>query len=389
MQTREFDIALLGATGFTGRLIAAYLVRHAHTHGYRVALAGRNEARGQALIADLQRSGRPSSGLGWITADIEDEASLARLASKTHLVMNAAGPFALHGPPVVRACVAHGTHHIDLTGEPDFVALVEREFSGPALESGSTVVCACGFDSLPADLGTLMIAAAMPEKSRLTVRSFFRTNARFSAGTWRTAILALGRRFSREKRPARRVPRPANRRKIPLRIHRHKPTGRWAIPMPVVDPHIVVRSAGAMPETYGPSFAYGQFFTAGSFWKMLRLVVPIAALLVLARFAIFRRWLLSRIQPGTGPDAATRQRSRFEVRLFAECEETGERAEAVVSGGDPGYNETAKMFSETGFCLLEKARNGSLRPGVQTPAVAFGHELIDRLRAAGIVFELR
>jgi uncharacterized protein YbjT (DUF2867 family) len=82
MQTREFDIALLGATGFTGRLIAAYLVRHAHTHGYRVALAGRNEARGQALIADLQRSGRPSTGLGWITADVEDEASLARLASR-------------------------------------------------------------------------------------------------------------------------------------------------------------------------------------------------------------------------------------------------------------------------------------------------------------------
>ena len=142
-----------------------------------------------------------------------------------------------------------------------------------------------------------------------------------------------------------------------------------------------------MPEIYGPSFAYAQFFTTGTFFKAMKIIVPIAVAFLLIRVPAIRKMLLNRSAPGSGPNPEQRARSRFEVRLFGE--NGHESTEVIFSGGDPGYNETSKMFSEAAFCTLQKARNSKLKSGVLSPASALGMDLIERLKKRDISIEVR
>lgn len=387
MKNRPYDIVLFGATGFTGHLISEYLVRHAAMEDLKIALAGRNEAKGSELINAVMNKVPEGKRPGWISADVNDMASLLSMAEQTSIVMNAAGPFAIYGIPVVEASVKSGCHYLDITGEPDYVHEVKIKFDELAKQNHVAVVSACGFDSLPADLGTYVAVSSLKNRNKVNVWSFFRTNARFSGGTWRTAILAIHRRMTGNKSPRPERPPGMRSRRLPIKLHFSKRVGRWALPMPVADPHIVKRSATDMPDIYGPSFAYAQFFTVGSFGKVLRIVLPISLVFLLVRIGPLRNWLLNRNKPGDGPDARARERSKFEVRIFAESE--GESREVIFSGGDPGYNETAKMFSESAFCMAEKDREGTLPHGVLSPAHAFGMPLIDRLRQNGIRVEVQ
>jgi len=100
------------------------------------------------------------------------------------------------------------------------------------------------------------------------------------------------------------------------------------------------------------------------------------------RFRFFRERMFSRFPPGTGPNAARRKESRFEVVCLGKSSTS--EAMTIVAGGDPGYDETAKMFSQSAFTLLEKHRNGTIQPGVLTPVQALGDALVDRLRKEGI-----
>jgi short subunit dehydrogenase-like uncharacterized protein len=379
MKERRWDIILFGATGFTGQLIARFLAEHAHEAGWSFALAGRNEAKGAALIASLP----DYISTAWITADVHNGSALEVMASQGRVVMNAAGPFAEYGPAVVKACVRSGTHYLDITGEPSFVAETIEKHHKEAIENEVAIVHACGFDSIPADLGTLLAVQGIKDKSRIDVWCFIRTNAQFSGGTWTTAIKALTRQNERKSSPSEQ-PRSKSRR-LPLKVHFNKDVQRWALPMPVLDPHIVKRSSRSMTEAYGSSFAYAQFFTVGTFGKMLKILGFISSLFLLTRFKWGRRWLLGKNKPGTGPDEERRARSRFEVTIIARGGE--EESKVVFAGHDPGYNETSKMFSLAAFHLLGKAMEGKLPSGVCTTATALGLDFLDKLRTHGIRIE--
>ena len=92
-------------------------------------------------------------------------------------------------------------------------------------------------------------------------------------------------------------------------------------------------------------------------------------------------------KPGEGPDAETRAKS-FKMQLIAESED-GARCKASVCGGDPGYDETAKMAASAAILLATKKEQLlQARPGgVLTPAAAFGRHLTSALHQAGITFE--
>lgn len=386
MNDRAFDIILFGATGFTGQLIARYLFEHAEEEGVTIALAGRNEKKGKELLDVFRENYPEAKNSEWITADINEPPSLDRMTAQGKVLMNAAGPFILYGLPVVEYCIKNKCHYLDITGEPEFVKTVEARYGNDALNNKVAVISACGFDSIPADLGTLLAVDALDDRSKVTVQCFIRTNAEFSGGTWNTAIHAISRKRKRAHPTGQNDREKSKSRKIPLKIHFSKLVNGWALPMPVVDPHIVKKSARSMPEKYGTSFAYAQFFSVKSFAKVLRIVIPIVLLFILVRISFIRKWLLNRNQPGTGPDADKRSRSKFEVRVFADSAD--QRSEVIVSGQDPGYNETSKMFSQAAFCLLNKINNGQLKAGVNTPAYTLGYDLIDRLKSQGIRMEL-
>ena len=143
------------------------------------------------------------------------------------------------------------------------------------------------------------------------------------------------------------------------------------------------RTAMRLPEVYGGAFSYAQLFLARSFGGMVSLISRVVVLFTLIRFAWFRGWLLKTYAPGTGPNPEKRARSVFSVTAVAETVD-GRASVVTMSGGDPGYDETAKLFSESAFCLLAKSRSGTLKHGVLTPVEALGMELVGRLAAAGI-----
>src|SRR3954449_11481613 len=200
MPEREHDIVLFGATGFTGALTAEYLAGHA-PDGLRWALAGRNRAKLDAL------SERLGIDVPLLHADVGDEASLRSVAASARVVITTVGPYVAYGEPLVAACAAAGTDYVDLTGEPEFVDRMYLRHHAEAVRSGARIVHACGFDSIPHDLGVLFTVEQLPQDVPLTVRGFVRAGGKPSGGTFHSAMTAFSRaretqRAHKERRQA-------------------------------------------------------------------------------------------------------------------------------------------------------------------------------------------
>ncbi|MFE2510871.1 saccharopine dehydrogenase family protein [Streptomyces naganishii] len=380
---RPYDVVLFGATGFVGTLTAEYLATHA-PEGLRWAIAGRGEARLRELRERLP--GGESAGV--LLADVADPASLRELARQTRVLATTVGPYVTYGEELVAACADNGTDYLDLTGEPEFVDLVYVRHDARARETGARLLHACGFDSVPHDLGAYFTVRRLPEGVPLSVDGFVRVDAAFSGGTFASALNQFARPLSMRaaaRERARHEPRLMGRRaSAPVGAPRFAgEVGAWALPLPTIDPQIVVRSARAL-ERYGPDFRYRHYAAVERLPVAVGGVAAVGALAAAAQVPPARRWLSGRLQPGQGPSAERRARSWFSVRFVGEG--GGRRVLTEVSGGDPGYGETAKMFAESALCLALD----DLPPtaGQVTTAVAMGDTLLDRLNAAGITFRV-
>jgi short subunit dehydrogenase-like uncharacterized protein len=390
---RTFDLVLFGATGFTGALTAEYLARNAPP-GCRWALAGRNLGKLAALRDRLAGIDPALAALPLLLADVTDPESLAEVAANTRVVATTVGPYVSYGEPLVAACAEHGTDYVDLTGESEFVDLMYVRHHERATRTGARLVHACGFDSIPYDLGVLFTVRRLPATAAIAVDGFLRANAAFSGGTAASALTAFarGRQVRAAGQARRRVEtRPVGRRisTTARGIRRAPEVGAWAVPLPTVDPQIVGRSAAALTE-YGTSFRYRHYAALKRLPVVVGGLAGVSALFVLAQLAPVRRWLGSRVKPGDGPSAAKRARSWFNVRFVGVAEPADGaapvRVVTEVSGGDPGYDETAKMLSEAALCLAFDELPA--RAGQLTTAVAMGDALIERLVRAGIRFEV-
>ncbi|GAA4410710.1 saccharopine dehydrogenase NADP-binding domain-containing protein [Actinokineospora soli] len=383
---REYDIVLFGATGFTGELTAEYLARHAPA-GCKWALAGRNQAKLAGVRSRLASIDPALASLDLITADVTDPASLAAVAESTRVVITTVGPYVNYGDPLVAACAAAGTDYVDLTGEPEFVDRTYLRHHETAVASGARIVHACGFDSIPYDLGVYFTVRELGEVSGpVTVDGFVRAGAEFSGGTYQSAITAFSRlktssALARSRREA--EGRPAGRRVRGAGRPHKSVFGWWALPAPTIDPQVVLRSARAL-DWYGPDFTYGHYLAFKRLPTVVGLVGGIGVLFGLAQIPFTREWLLNRKKSGEGPSAEKRARSWFRVRFEAKA--SGRRLVTEVSGGDPGYDETAKMLAESALCLAFDDLPAT--SGQVTTAVAMGDRLLDRLVAAGIKFSV-
>ncbi|SEG99547.1 Uncharacterized conserved protein [Nonomuraea solani] len=372
---RPYDIVLFGASGFTGALTAAYLARAAGPDT-RWALAGRDRAK-------LERLGLDAPIL---LADATDPLALADLARQTRVLATTVGPYTRYGEPLVAACADAGTHYLDLTGESEFVDRVYMRYHDRAARTGAKLVHACGFDSIPYDLGVLHTVTRLPKDVPLKVSAFLRSNGRPSGGTLATAVSVLGRARQTVEAGTRRRSaeiRPRGRRvsSLPGGL---RYVGGWALPMPSLDHQIVGYSARLL-DRYGPDFTYRQYYAVKTLPAALTTVAGAGALAVLAQFPPSRGWLQGLIEPGDGPSAERRARSWFKVTVVGEG--GGERVVTEVAGGDPGYDETAKMLAESALCLAFD--DVPDLAGQLTTASAMGRPLIDRLHTAGITFTAR
>jgi short subunit dehydrogenase-like uncharacterized protein len=384
---REHDIVLFGATGFTGGLTAEYLARHAGPET-RWALAGRSQGKLEALRERLTAIDPACATLPLLRADVADEASMRDVAASTRVLVTTVGPYLSFGEPLVAACASAGTDYADLTGEPEFVDRMFVRYHEQAVAAGARIVHACGFDSIPHDLGVLFTVEELPEGVPLTVRGFVRAGGKPSAGTYHSAITSFSRvrqagAAHAERRRA--EPRPAQRRVSSIRdVGRYERSlGAWALPMPTIDPQIVKRSAAAL-DRYGPDFSYGHYIAVKRLPMAAGLVGGVTGLFALSQLPPARSWLLGRMRSGEGPSPDQREKGWFKVRFVGEG--GGRRVVTEVAGGDPGYGETSKMLAESALCLAQDDLPATA--GQVTTAVAMGDALIDRLRRRGITFEV-
>lgn len=380
---RDLDIVIFGATGFTGGLTAEYLARHA-PDGLRWGIAGRSRDKLEAV-----RDRLGVDDLELIVADSTDASSLADLAARTKVVISTVGPYLKYGEPLVAACAEAGTDYVDLTGEPEFVDRMYVAHHATAERTGARLVHACGFDSIPHDLGALFTVQQLGSDVPIRLRGVVRSGGTFSGGTFHSALEQMSRpKQMREAMAARRrvEPRPEGRRSKAVQGKPHKDPvlGYWLLPLPTIDPFVVARS-GAARADYGPDFRYSHY--AGT--KTLRYAAGGAAavglLTVAAQVGPLRKLLGDRIDPGTGPDEAKREKSWFTVDFVGEA--GGRTVHTRVKGGDPGYTETAKMLAESALSLA--LDDNPQTAGQVTTATAMGENLTTRLQAAGITFEVR
>lgn len=408
--TKKYDLVLWGATGFTGQIVAAYLAQHYGTE-LRWAIAGRNAHKLDGVRRTLGNIHPDFASLPLLVSDSQDRTALDAIVQQTRLVISAVGPYALYGTPLVAACAAHGVDYCDITGEVPWIRQNIVDYQAQARETGARIVHCCGFDSIPSDLGVLLLqdeALARYGRSCHTIQLYLMgSRGGFGGGTVATLLNLLAEaRKDRELRrilanPYALVPQhPGPRQEDQTGARWDAALQSWTAPfiMAPINTRIVHRSNYLLGYRYGEQFRYGESMRMGKGFVNGRLSAHAFSqgyrlFTVLAAIGPARRLLEKTIlpAPGEGPSPETRNNGYFKMLLLGKTSDrqgqpVSLRAE-VRGAGDPGFNETAKMVAESALCLLQD-REIPQRGGILTPAGAMGQRLIGRLRAAGMTFSV-
>ena len=406
----DFDVIVWGATGFTGRLVAEYLARTQDTHRARWALAGRDRAKLEQVRASL---GAAQAELPLVLANAKDAASLDALVARTRVIISTVGPYALHGSELVAACARNGTDYCDLTGEVQWMRRMIDAHDAQARESGARIVHTCGFDSIPSDLGTLMLQEYMRERhgGHLDQVRYYlaKMSGGLSGGTAASMVQMLD---EVQKDPSlRRVlgnphalnPEPRRGRREErdqMGVRYDADAGRWTAPffMASVNTRVVRRSNALLGHPWGKDFMYSEVtsFAPGAKGLLTATAVTagLGAFFAAASVPALRRQLEKHVlpAPGQGPSAEQREKGFFVVKLLGEgvSPQSGQRVKLegkVASSGDPGYAATSRLLAESALCLaFDEVKSSG---GVLTPASSMGTKLIERLRRAGVTFEVQ
>jgi short subunit dehydrogenase-like uncharacterized protein len=404
---RELHIVLFGATGFTGRLAAEYLLARYGVNGeLRWAMAGRNRAKLESVRLELQGY-EPEQEIPLLVADSGDVDALAELARQTRVICTTVGPYALYGTGVVEACARQGTHYCDLTGEVHWMREMIDRYQSAAAASGSRIVHTCGFDSIPSDLGVLFLQQLMLERHGVPAQHVkFRVADASGGMSGGTVASMINMMEQAGKNPA--------LRKLMADPYALNPAGpgkgqdgpdqsgavfdtdfqRWTLPfvMAAINTRVVRRSNALMDFCYGEDFAYDEAILAPdgqgaltSKLAALAMSAGTASLAVAPIRAIAGRFLPA---PGEGPSQEKRENGYYDILLHGiHPDDPDNDIRVRVTGDrDPGYGSTAKMLGESAACLALDELD--VAGGFWTPASAMGDQLIQRLREnAGLTFE--
>ena len=392
----KYDIVVFGATGFTGDLTAKYLAKTMKDESFRLGIAGRDEIKLNKLKKELISINPKCSDVGVIAADVKNYPSLAAMAKDTKTVITTVGPYLKYGDAVVKACIAEGADYLDLTGEGGFVNHVINAYDKKAKENKVKVLNCCGFDSIPADLGTYYTVKQLPSNEPIEVEcfaSFATTNDSplnfVSGGTWHSAIGFMSlKELDRQKDSYEKIAsRATNGRKVhplPIQFRLREESKTYGAPLPVVDIEVVLRSAADI-DLYGPDFSYGHYAGIQSTPLLLGGILGFGVLFSLAQFEPTKNFLLNLRKPGEGPNQEQRNSNSFKLSFVGKSKTKIVRTE--VSGGDPGYGDTSKILGESALCLVNDKNELPEKYGVITPAIAMRDKIIPRLQKAGIQFK--
>lgn len=379
MSTREFDIIIFGATGYTGRLVAEYLSTHygPRDDGPKWAMAGRSLEKLEEVRGSI---GAPAD-TPLVVANADYASDLEAMCLRTRVVLTTVGPYQLYGDKLLAACVKTGTDYADLCGEPAWMAEKITEHQAAAEASGARICFSSGFDSIPFDLGVLMTQKAAIAKFgapapriRGRVRAMQGT---FSGGT----AASLGATM----KAAAKNPSLINVLRDPFALtpgfegpdqpsgmipSYEDDLGKWAAPfvMAPINTKNVHRTNFLLGNPYGDDFKYDE----------MMLTSPGEAGKAAANAALEMMknpFGAKPPKPGEGPSKEERENGFYDVVFVAEMPD-GARLQYGVKGRyDPGYGSTSRMLGETGIALLALDRAG----GIGTPGAFLGEDLVKRL----------
>ena len=396
------DVVVFGATGFAGQLVAGYLAGHA-PGGVRIGLAGRSAQR----LADVRaRLGPAASAWPLLVADSADPVSLATLARAARVVVSTVGPYRAHGLALVEACAAAGADYADLAGEVLFIRDSIDHCHDVAVGAGARIVHCCGFDSIPSDLGVLLLhhAARADDAGDLQDTTLVVTALKggVSGGTLASMMGQQDEvRASAERRRVVQDPyalSPDRAAEPDLGGERDLDWVRydsdlrlWVGPfvMAGLNTRVVRRSNALQGWAYGRRFRYREVTGFGVSPAAPVLGAAVSAALKAAEAGLAfgpSRAALGKLlpAPGQGPGESTRRTGFFRMQIHARTSAGVRYLSTVEAQGDPGYAATSVMLGESALCLALDRELLPDRAGVLTPATAMGAALPARLRLAGL-----
>ncbi len=412
---RDLSVVVFGATGITGRGVAAYLQERAQADGFSWAAAGRDPEKVARVLGELDVSAPEI-----VAADVGDAASLDAMASRARVVINAVGPYTIHGEPVIEACIAGGAHYMDLTGEIPFVRRMIDQAGERAERAGVKVVNVSGFEALPPDLLVLLAAETARERwseelalvdldAELPIpEGKIRAGDIISGGTLQSLaeILTVDNSEAAadsaalivEEEQAQRV-RAASPIAISPRFNAQGDVVTPMSPSPFINPAVIHRTAALLAAEEGRVFnpfryREGVTLPGGAATVPLRYMAGagLSGLqaatrgLLRARPSVRRQasGVLRKSLPSSGFGPAGDRMEDWSWRMAANAKTTGGHHVRVDLDGDgqPGYLAAAKMLGEAGLMLSEEGVTPE-RSGFLTPAAALGVGQLDRFRQAG------
>ena len=406
------DLIVFGATGFTGKLVVEYLIKNYGTNNRKFtwAIAGRNKAKLEKLKQSFIGIDSQFINIETYIADSFNSKSLDVLTSSCHIIISTVGPYLKYGLPLVESCVKNHTNYCDLTGEVPFIRESIDLFHEKALNNKCKIIHSCGFDSIPSDLGVLLLQKDSLEKFNkvcdnvnLYVRSI---KGGISGGTISSMINIKKYIHSHsEKIDVLKSPYSLNpidkikknvRQPVLKSVRWDNTFNKWTSPflMSGVNTRVVQRTNAIAEFSYGENFRYNE---VSSFDKGLNGFLKACNMLMILAFLQFSMgsnlllWILKKTifpKPGEGPSTGKMQRGFFKLKIIGSINGGQKNSVTVYGDSDPGYSATAKMLTESAISILLNQNKIPKKYGVLTPASGIGLTLIQRLKKKGIEFKV-
>ena len=399
--TREFDIVLWGATGYTGQVVLDYMAEHYQQTNLKWAVGGRNRDKLAALSQNLD-----NAELNIIEAEAHDPSAMKDLVQRTRVVLTTVGPYARYGSELVAACAKHGTHYCDLTGEVHWMKDMIEAHQQAAQDSGAIIVPTCGFDSIPSDLGAYALQQEMINRHQVPAAHIkYRTRevkGGFSGGTADSMMAMMEQAETRpEIHKIVADPYALNFKQrgidgLDSMAAFYDPDFQsWIAPfvMAPVNTRVVRRTNELLDFRYGSEFRYEEGMAVGDGIKggtaAHAFSMGMSTFNLIPRFEGTRKLLQKALpKPGEGPTPAEREAGFFNIEMLAKhpADSSNDIRMWVRGDKDPGYGSTAKMLAECAVCLAQDTLD--VGGGFWTPASAMGDALLKRLpENAGVSFE--
>ena len=401
IKSREFDVIIWGASGFTGKLVVEYLYGvYSSNRDLKWAIAGRDFSK-----LELIRSEVADSKVPIIVADINDMASLNNMTKKTKVICTTVGPYAKFGSNLVSSCVENQTHYCDLAGEVQWIRKMIDSHHEKAKANGTKIVNSCGFDSIPSDLGVYFIQKKTMEifkqRAKHIKMRVAGVKGGISGGTY-ASLSNVNKEAFNDKEIFKVVINPYGLNPLggPKGLDKYdlrkiifdKASKSWIGPfvMAAINTKIVRRSNALSGYLYGKDFMYDEATLSGKGLKgrikAYMSVIPLA-LLMSAKPGSFLKRIIDSVlpKPGQGPDKKNREQGFYNLRFYIKLEDESNAFAKVIGDMDPGYGSTSKMIGETAVCLAKDILPSS--SGVLTPSIAMGDAILSRLQKnAGLTF---